>query len=650
MTKPAPQKTKRSSTKRRGFSKRIEHKPESKKDDRKARAPISNTVVGIVTKAKFGWTLTVANRRDKNDYVIRGKDKAENLENTLVAARLLPTNKRGRQEIEITDNLGDSTDPHNISIMAIYGNEVPFIFPKKVIRESQEAKPVTDKDRTDLRQIPLVTIDGADSRDFDDAVFAECDGTGWHIVVAIADVAHYVTAESALDKEAYKRGNSTYFPDRVVPMLPEALSNNLCSLMPTADRACMAAHIWINELGKITKFDFVRGVMHSKARLTYEQVQAAKDGSPDDATKPLIKDVIDPLYAAYDCLTKARQKRGTLELDLPERQVHIAKDGTVKTISVRERLDSHRLIEEFMILANVAAASALSNKENYCLYRVHDKPSDEKLEALRDFLDTLGISLVPGRQLEPKMLTQVLNKVAGTEHAQIVSDVVLRSQSQAIYSPANIGHFGLALGQYAHFTSPIRRYADLLVHRALIRVYKLGDDGLTDDEIEKMETLGEHISGTERRSIMAEREATDRFIALYLEEKVDTVFTARVSGVARFGLFVQLDETGADGIVPFSSLPRDYYELDEAKQALVGQRKGLTYTLAQPVKVRLVEANPLTSAMSFAILEEGGGEDKKPSPRPKNKSRGKSREKSNRISNKKSASKSTKDKRQPRKK
>ncbi len=623
--KPSVKHEKRSPNKKpqKKFRGRIKHKPESKEESKKVR-PLPQTVVGIISKERFGWSLKVTDRRDKTDYLIRGIAQAKELAGTLVAAKVLKSTKKGRQEIEITHNLGKPDDPRNISLIALHSNDVPYLFPQAVIKEADAAQPAPNKNRTDLRDIPFVTIDGADSRDFDDAVFAEKDGKGWHVMVAIADVSHYVRAGGALDREAYLRGNSTYFPDRVIPMLPEALSNNLCSLRPNEDRACMAVHIWLSEAGKMKRWTFVRGIMKSKARLTYEQVQAAKDGAPDDTTKPLISDVIEPLYGAYACLTKARVKRGTLELDLPERKVEIAKNGTVKAISVHARLDSHRLIEELMIAANVAAAAQLEGKASHCLYRVHDKPTEIKLDGLRDFLDTIGISLVPARQLHPRILTQILENVAGSDQAQIVNEVVLRAQAKATYTPENIGHFGLALAKYAHFTSPIRRYADLIVHRGLIRACKLGDDGLSDHESEKLEEIGEHISATERRSAVAEREATDRFTALFLENRVGNVFTGRVSGVARFGLFVRLDETGADGIVPFNSLPRDYYELNEKLQALVGQRNGKSYQLAQPVKVRLDETDRLTGGMRFTILEnEETTEKKAPKKKSPQSARGK---------------------------
>ncbi|MFA5040918.1 MAG: VacB/RNase II family 3'-5' exoribonuclease, partial [Bdellovibrionales bacterium] len=420
-------------------------------------------------------------------------------------------------------------------------------------------------------------------------------------------------------KTAFERGNSTYFPDRVVPMLPEALSNELCSLKPRVERACMAAHLWLDKAGELTKWTFVRGVMKSRARLTYEQVQAAIDGRPDETTRPLVEDVLKPLYGAFACLLHARGKRGTLELDLPERRVEI-ENGKVKAITVRERLDSHRLIEEFMITANVAAAAQLEGKGRTCLYRIHDRPTEMKLEGLRDFLDTLGISLVPEKQLHPRFLTQILENAAGTAHAHVVNEMMLRSQSQAVYSPENIGHFGLALSKYAHFTSPIRRYADLVVHRGLIRACSLGNDGLTEREIERLEDIAAHISDTERRSVAAERDATDRFTTLFMADRVGATFAARISGVARFGLFARLEETGADGIIPINSLPDDYYVHNEKRQALIGRRTKKTYQLGQPVAVKLAEADRLTGSMVLFVVEENKpASSSQPKKRPKNR-------------------------------
>jgi ribonuclease R len=560
-------------------------------------------VVGILSKASNGWRLQSASRRDRGEYILHAKTRFELVEGQLAVAEVSSNRRFGPKEAKLIEVLGDMNSPKAVSLIAIATHGIPQEFDKDAVREAEDAQPVTLQGRTDLRDIPLVTIDGEDARDFDDAVFAEPDGTGWHLVVAIADVSHYVKPGSALDKTAYERGNSTYFPDRVVPMLPEALSNELCSLKPHVDRATMAAHMWIDGGGELTRWQFVRGVMKSRARLTYTQVQRAMDGQPDDVTRPLLDPVIKPLYAAYKCLIQARLKRGTLELDLPERKVEIGTNGLVKTVTVRPRFDSHRLIEELMISANVAAAAQLEGKGGTCLYRVHDKPSEMKLEGLRDFLNSLGISLVAKRELHPRFLTQILENAAGGPHAQVVNEMMLRSQAQAIYSPENIGHFGLALAKYAHFTSPIRRYADLIVHRGLIRAGKLGDDGLTENEVERLEKIAEHISNTERRSSAAERDAIDRFITLFMTDRVGATFPARISGVARFGLFARLDETGADGIIPINSLPQDYYFHDEKRQALVGKRTRRTFQLAQPVVVRLETADRLTGSMAFTLVD-----------------------------------------------
>ncbi|MFA6279804.1 MAG: ribonuclease R [Bdellovibrionales bacterium] len=611
----------------------ISEKPDEKTVDTKSKParPAPAAVVGVVVKTKLGWALELTDRKDKTTYTLRNPDKAKTLAGQLVAAKIIHSTKNGKEELEITEVLGNPDDPKVVSLIAIEANGIPTTFPPEALDEANAAKPVTLEGRTDLRAIPLVTIDGEDAKDFDDAVFAEPHGAGgWHLIVAIADVAHYVKPESALDREAYRRGNSTYFPDRVVPMLPEALSNELCSLKPNVNRACLAAHLWLDKKGELVKWKFERGVMKSHARLTYEQAQKAKDGHTDATTKPLLDSVIKPLYGAYECLIAARLVRGTLELDLPERKVVIGEDGRVKAIALRERLDSHKLIEEFMICANVAAAAQLEGKGGLCLYRVHDKPTEIKLDALRDFLDTLGIKLVPFKQLHPRMLTHILENAAGGDHAQVINEVMLRSQSQAAYSHANIGHFGLALAKYAHFTSPIRRYADLVVHRGLIRTLNLGDDGLTDVAIKKLEDTAAHISGTERRSAMAERDVVDRFTTMFMADKVGATFPARISGVARFGLFARLNETGADGIIPFNALPRDFYEYNEKNQSMVGQRHGRVYQLGSAVTVKLDKADPLTGSMSFSIIDPDKEKAKekprqKPKASPKEKGAGKSK-------------------------
>ncbi|HEY0419325.1 MAG TPA: ribonuclease R, partial [Acetobacteraceae bacterium] len=497
----------------------------------------------------------------------------------------------------VVERLGQMGDARSVSIVVIHTHDIPTEFSEAALDEAARARGVGPEGRTDLRDVPLVTIDGEDARDFDDAVFAEPDGNGFRLIVAIADVAHYVRPGSALDRGAWTRGNSCYFPDRVVPMLPEALSNGWCSLRPQEDRGCLFVEMHVDAAGRKTAHRFGRGLMRSAARLTYEQVQAAQDAG-DDLGLP-----IPPLYAAFRALLAARIARGTLDLDLPERKVVLDEEGHVLQVAPRPRLDSHRLIEEFMVLANVCAAEELERLHRPCVYRVHAPPSPEKLENLRSFLAGFGISLPAGNQLHPRDLDSVLRKVADTEDAPLINEVMLRSQSQAAYDTENIGHFGLALARYAHFTSPIRRYADLLVHRALVSGLRLGPDGLAEVEIGRLPETCEHITATERRAALAERDAIDRYLAAFMADKVGSVFEARISGVTRFGLFVTLAASGASGLVPVSSLPDDFWLHDEAAQTLSGRRSRLSFRLAQQVEVRLSEASPVTGGLLFHILQ-----------------------------------------------
>lgn len=570
---------------------------------RRLEAHKTARMVGLYQETPQGGRVVPSDRRQRDEVVIPVSQRAGAVHNELVLAEILPGAKLGLPQGRILERLGFPGDPHAISLIAIHTHEIPCVFDEKVIREAEKAPRPVLGDRTDLREIPLVTIDGSDARDFDDAVYAERDGDGWKLLVAIADVAHYVRPGSALDDSAYERGNSTYFPDRVVPMLPEALSNDLCSLRPDEDRACLACWLFINAEGQLIRHTFVRGLMRSRARLTYEQVQAARDGQPDALTAPLLDTVITPLYGAFQTLLAARAARCTLELDLPERKVLLDAKGRVQGISPRARLDSHRLIEEFMITANVAAAETLDAKGPGCLYRVHEQPSDAKAEALRLFLKPMGYSLPQAKTLHPRLFAKVLEQAEGSPLAHLVSMVVLRSQSQACYSPENGGHFGLALTRYAHFTSPIRRYADLVVHRALIRACGLsGDDGISKAELDALKEIAEHISTTERRSALAERDAMDRYAALFLQDHVGTDFAGRVSGVTRFGLFVTLDQTGVDGLVPMPSLRDDRYDHDDVHHCLIGRRWGRVYRLGATCRVRLLSADPLVGSAVFELL------------------------------------------------
>jgi ribonuclease R len=506
----------------------------------------------------------------------------------------------------VIERVGAMSDPRTISLIAIAANDIPVDFPPAAVEEADRAHAAPLGHRLDLREVPLVTIDGEDARDFDDAVFAEPDPAhpgGWRLLVAIADVAWYVRHDKPLDRAAYRRGTSVYFPDRVVPMLPEALSNHWCSLVPREDRPVLVAEMSIDAEGHLKRHRFHRAMMRSAARLTYTRVQRAIDGAPDAEIAPLMETVIRPLYGAYKVLLAARDKRGALDLDLPERQVSLGGDGRIAEIGVRERLDSHKLIEEFMVLANVAAAQALEQRQAPCLYRVHDQPDAAKIEALREFLATLGIALPAAPRLRPGDLNGVLGAVRAAPVARLVNETVLRSQSQAVYSPDNLGHFGLALARYAHFTSPIRRYPDLVVHRALIAAYGLGEGALAEADKGRFVEFGEHLSMCERRAVAAERSAMDRYVAAYMAAHVGATFPGRVTSVTRFGLFASLDGTGADGLIPIRSLGQEFFRHDEGRQILVGERTGETYGLGDRLRLKLVEADAATAGLLFEIVD-----------------------------------------------
>jgi len=557
-------------------------------------------------------------RREKSHFLVPRGETGGAEAGELVVADLLPGRLYGLRQAAVKERLGRLGAPKSVSLVAIHANDIPFEFPDDALRQAKAAKAAPLGDRVDLRRVPLVTIDGEDARDFDDAVWAEKDGEGWHCLVAIADVAWYVRPGDALDREAFKRGNSVYFPDRVVPMLPEELSNGWCSLKPDEDRTCLVAEFWLDRVGNKTRHRFLRAMMRSAARLTYTRVQEARDGNPDDQTGPLLGPVIEPLYGAWAALLAARERRGVLELDIPERKVEIAEDGTVQAIRPRPRFDSHRLIEDFMIQANVCAAEELERLHQPCMYRVHDLPAPEKLENLRTFLSSLDLSLPKGQVLRPAAFNQILAKVKDTAHEALVNEVVLRSQAQAVYSPENLGHFGLGLARYAHFTSPIRRYADLLVHRALVSGLKLGEGGLPPDAGTEFDEAGQHISATERRAATAEREAVDRYVTAFLADRVGASFAGKVSGVTRFGLFVTLAETGADGLIPVGALPDDFYLHDEIHHALVGKRTRRTFQLGQILEVVLHEADTVTGSMVFHLAETAGQGPRRPA-RPANR-------------------------------
>ncbi len=570
-------------------------------------------IIGIYRRERDGGRLEPTDRKVRTAYRIAAADSNGAEDGEIVVAVVRSTSRVGVPEARVIERIGNGADPHAFSLIAIHSHRIPTVFPAAATALAEAARPVALGRREDLRAVPLVTIDGADARDFDDAVWAEPDAGpdgGWHAIVAIADVSWYVRPGDALDEAAHERGNSVYFPDRVVPMLPEALSNELCSLKPGVDRACLAVHLSIDAEGRVRHHRFVRGLMRSAARLTYEETQAAIDGRASDNARALVEPVLRPLHGVWRALDAARRERGSLELDLPERRIKLGPGGRILSIEPAPHYDSHRLIEELMIAANVAAAETLERLRQPCLYRIHDAPDPATLAALRDFLASLGIvglKLAKGQAIRPHHFNDVLRHVAGTPYATMVHQLVLRCQAQAVYSPSNIGHFGLALRRYAHFTSPIRRYADLLVHRALVAGHNWGDGALPAGAAEDFAAIGEHVSMTERRAAAAERSAADRYLAAFLAERVGARFPAWVNGVGRAGLFITLAETGAGGLIPMSSLPGDYYVHDEAHHRLIGRRSRRSFTLGDPIAVSLAEANAMTGSLLFALAPEEGG-------------------------------------------
>ena len=596
-------------------------------------------VLGIFRKSAEGGRILPIDKGDGKEWMVPASATGGAKDGELVEAEQAgPKGRMGLPKARVVTRLGDPSAPKAVSLIAIHQHGIPDDFPDEVVEEADGMKPAGLSGREDMRDMPLVTIDPADARDHDDAVWAHADddpkNAGGHVIwVAIADVAHYVTPNSALDREARKRGNSSYFPDRVVPMLPDRLSGDLCSLHEGVPRACLAVRMQVNAVGEKIGHRFVRGLMRSVASLNYREVQAAQDGAPNEKCARLMEEVIAPLYAAYQALVKARAARQPLDLDLPERKVILTEEGEVESVNFTDRLDAHKLIEEFMILANVAAAETLIAKKSPLLFRVHEEPPPEKLDSLRDTAEAAGLTLAKGQVLKTAHLNALLNAAEGSDHDELINMSTLRAMTQAYYSPSNFGHFGLALQAYAHFTSPIRRYADLIVHRALITAHGWGEDGLRPEDIDALEGTAQHISETERRSMMAERDTTDRYLAAFLSERVGHEFTGKISGVAKFGAFVRLDETGADGLIPMRNLGREYFHLDRDAGTLMGADTGMTIGLGQRVKVKLTEAAPVTGGLALELLEvEGeaveqgpGGGDYRRGGRP---SRGKGRPKS----------------------
>jgi len=553
-----------------------------------------------------GRLVPIDKKQLGRELAIPGGATAGATDGDLVAVEVARHGRFGLPSGSVVERLGSIKSERAVSLIAIHAHDIPHVFGRAVLAEAEAAQPATLAGREDWREVPFVTIDPPDAKDHDDAVHAAPDPDprnrgGFLVSVAIADVAHYVRPGSVLDRVAAERGNSVYFPDRVVPMLPERISNDLCSLRPQEDRPALAVRMVIGADGRKRAHAFHRVMIRSAARLHYEQAQLAVSGRPDEVTEPIAEKILDPLYAAYRAVRRARDERGPLDLEIPERKIVLKSDGTVDRVIMPQRLEAHRLIEEFMILANVAAAETCERLRVPLVYRVHDEPTPEKLNALREFLATLDIALPKGGALRPDAFNRVLAQVKGRDVERLVNEVVLRSQAQAEYSPDNFGHFGLNLRRYAHYTSPIRRYADLTVHRALIRALKLGPDGLAESTDSRgLSEIAANISAAERRAMKAERETADRLIAHFLADRVGAIFDGHISGVTRAGLFVELDETGADGFIPARTIGDEYFRYQEKSHAFVGS--SATYRLGDPVTVELVEAAPVAGALRFRLL------------------------------------------------
>lgn len=571
-----------------------------------ARKPA--TQLGVVRKTPGGARIEPIDRKQK-ELIVDDEALKSAKEGDLVSMTVSRGARYGPDRARVDEVIGSMKNEKAVSLIAILSHDIPHTFPDTVLAAADAVSPATMRGREDWRELPLVTIDPADAKDHDDAVHAEVDPDpgnegGFIVTVAIADVSTYVRPGSPLDREALKRGNSVYFPDRVVPMLPERISNNLCSLREGEDRPALATRMVFSAKGRKRGHTFHRVMMRSAAKLSYEEAQRVFDGGKSVESNP-VGEALGVLWAAYETVRRGRADRGPLELDLPERKLILGNDGGIARVTVPDRLESHRLIEEFMIQANVAAAETLESHKSPLVYRIHDTPSLAKLEALRQFLASIDMTLPKSGNLRPSHFNRILEQAKATEHGALLSEVVLRTQSQAEYHPENIGHFGLNLRRYAHFTSPIRRYADLIVHRALIGALKLGAGGLPKGFAEELPEIAAQISAAERRAMAAERDTIDRLVAHWLADRIGATFVGRIAGVTRSGLFVKLDETGADGFVPLSTLGADYYVYDEARHAVIGRESGEMHQLGDSVEVKLIEAAPLAGALRFELLSEG---------------------------------------------
>jgi ribonuclease R len=637
-------------------------------------------VLGVLRQEGSTLWLQGVEKKERREFQVSDAGAAQ-------VGDLVLAEKAGRPPritVRVTQVLGDPFAPRSFSLIAIHKLGIPDVFSAETLEEAvrvaaqplgpinpprngegdrehianggggspqaersltppstatRSPSPFRGGSREDLRHLPIVAIDPADARDHDDAVWAAPDDDpandgGWKAIVAIADVSFYVRPGSSLDREARRRGNSVYFPDRVVPMLPESLSAEMCSLKEGVDRAALVCHLQVSKGGALKSWRFTRAVVRIAANLAYEDAQAMVDAAmlpsrvreglgegpasptadaglsppptPPAGGRGELLQALLPLWGCWKALSKARAARAPLDLDLPERRVVLDEKGRILSVAPRERLDAHKLIEDYMIAANVAAAKALEAKKAPVMYRVHEQPSREKLVALKDYLKTYGIEFALGQVVRPKTFNQILDKVIDSDARPQIMEQVLRTQTQAYYAPANMGHFGLALGSYGHFTSPIRRYADLIVHRSLVAAYDLGPGGLTEGEAATMERIGESISMLERRAMEAERDTIDRYVAAFLSEKVGEVLETRITGVTNFGFFATVEGIGGDGLMPVRDLGGEYFRFDEASRTLVGEHSGTVFASGQKLPLRLAEANPVSGALRFEMVEGRG--------------------------------------------
>ncbi|MBB3763254.1 ribonuclease R [Sphingomicrobium lutaoense] len=584
----------------------------------KKLARSAEMLMGVVRKEGKRHFLAPIDKKQRTHFELSDLGDAE--VGDLVLAE--PAGKEKRNVANVDAVLGDPFAPKSFSMIAIHKYGIRHEFPEAVLKEAEKvAKQPLGSEREDLTHLPIVAIDPVDARDHDDAIWAEPDedegNPGGHkAIIAIADVSYYVRPGSELDKEARKRANSVYFPDQVVPMLPEHLSAGICSLKEGEDRAAMVAHLTLDSGGNIKAWRFTRAKVRIAANIAYEDAQAAIDGEKGRVDPDLVEKALKPLWQCWKVLLAARNSREPLDLDLPERRVELDEKGRIMSVAPRERLDAHRLVEDFMIAANVAAAKALERKKAPVMYRIHEVPDRDKLLTLKDYLKTFDVEFALGQVVKPQTFNRILERI-GPDHDNRteITEQILRSQMQARYGPEPLGHFGLALGSYAHFTSPIRRYADLLVHRSLVTVFKLGEGGLPKGEAEEFGRIGELISMLERRAMEAERETVDRYVAAYLADQVGQIVRARITGVQPFGFFATVEELGGDGLVLAKTLGREYFRYDEKRQALIGEDSGEEYRAGQRLELKLVEADPASGALRFELPEGSYGGDSQDAPR-----------------------------------